>query len=100
MAVHIGHRWHRRKGHRLHQLLTGFVAMVQSTPCPGRHSGESCAAMRRKLRHDQRGATAIEYGLIAAIIAVAAIPMIQWMGDVNNQRVEKAAYGLGAPNTP
>lgn len=56
--------------------------------------------MRRKLRHDQRGATALEYGLIAAIIAVAAIPMIQWMGDVNNQRVEKAAYGLGAPNTP
>lgn len=56
--------------------------------------------MRRRIDHDQKGATAIEYGLIAAIIAVAAIPMVQWMGDVNNQRVEKAAYGLGAPPTP
>ena len=27
----------------------------------------------RKLRSDKRGATAIEYGLIAALIAVAAI---------------------------
>jgi len=29
--------------------------------------------MGRKLRSDKRGATAIEYGLIAALIAVAAI---------------------------
>ncbi len=49
---------------------------------------------------NQRGATAIEYGLIAAIIAVAAIPMMQWIGDVNSQRVSKAAYGMGAPATP
>ena len=49
---------------------------------------------------DNRGATAIEYGLIAAIIAVSAIPMMQWIGDVNSQRVSKAAYGMGAPATP
>jgi len=34
----------------------------------------------RKLRADKRGATAIEYGLIAALIAVAAIGGMQTLG--------------------
>jgi len=33
-----------------------------------------------KLFHDDRGATAIEYGLIAALIAVAAIAAFQLVG--------------------
>ena len=33
-----------------------------------------------KLLHDDRGATAIEYGLIAALIAVAAISAFQLVG--------------------
>ena len=37
------------------------------------------AAIRR-LGHDQSGATAIEYGLIAALIAVAAITAFQLIG--------------------
>ncbi len=49
---------------------------------------------------DRRGATAIEYGLIVAIIAVAAIPAMQWIGDVNSNRAEKAAYGLGETPAP
>jgi pilus assembly protein Flp/PilA len=32
------------------------------------------------LRADKRGATAIEYGLIVALIAVAAIPAMQALG--------------------
>lgn len=36
--------------------------------------------MLRRLRADQSGATAIEYGLIAALIAVAAISGFQAMG--------------------
>jgi pilus assembly protein Flp/PilA len=32
------------------------------------------------LRHDQTGATAIEYGLIAALIAVAAIAVMTQVG--------------------
>jgi Flp pilus assembly pilin Flp len=28
---------------------------------------------------DNRGATAIEYGLIAALVAVAAILLVQWL---------------------
>jgi pilus assembly protein Flp/PilA len=34
----------------------------------------------RMLRADKRGATAIEYGLIVALIAVAAIPAMQALG--------------------
>lgn len=36
--------------------------------------------MLRRLGADQRGATAIEYGLICALICVAAIPGIQSLG--------------------
>ena len=34
-----------------------------------------------RLRTDRRGATAIEYGLIAALIAVAAIAAMQGLGN-------------------
>jgi pilus assembly protein Flp/PilA len=34
----------------------------------------------RMLRADRRGATAIEYGLIVALIAVAAIPAMEALG--------------------
>ena len=35
----------------------------------------------RKMIKDTKGATAIEYGLIAALIAVAAITAMQGLGD-------------------
>ena len=35
----------------------------------------------KKLRGDEAGATAIEYGLIAALIAVAAISAMQGLGS-------------------
>ncbi len=35
----------------------------------------------RKIFSDRRGATAIEYGLIAALIAVAAITAMQGLGN-------------------
>ena len=39
----------------------------------------------RKLRRDEDGATAIEYGLIAALISVAAIIAMQALGtSLNN----------------
>ncbi|TDI63282.1 MAG: Flp family type IVb pilin [Alphaproteobacteria bacterium] len=39
----------------------------------------------RKLRRDEEGATAIEYGLIAALISVAAIIAMQALGtSLNN----------------
>ena len=52
----------------------------------------------RKLRSDKRGATAIEYGLIAALIAVAAIGGMSSLGGGANgmwgrldQRVQDAS---------
>ncbi len=36
-----------------------------------------------RLRPDKRGATAIEYGLIAALIAVAIISALQTLGSGN-----------------
>ena len=38
----------------------------------------------RKLRSDKRGATAIEYGLIAALIAVAAMSGMKALGGGSN----------------
>jgi pilus assembly protein Flp/PilA len=38
----------------------------------------------RKLIRDSKGATAIEYGLIAALIAVAAIAAMQGVGSSLN----------------
>jgi pilus assembly protein Flp/PilA len=35
----------------------------------------------RKILKDKKGATAIEYGLIAALIAVAAITAMQGLGN-------------------
>lgn len=35
----------------------------------------------RKIIRDKKGATAIEYGLIAALIAVAAITAMSTLGD-------------------
>ncbi|WP_343525932.1 Flp family type IVb pilin [Sphingomonas sp.] len=35
----------------------------------------------RKMARDRRGATAIEYGLIAALIAVAAIAAMEGLGN-------------------
>ncbi|GLR46990.1 Flp family type IVb pilin [Sphingomonas astaxanthinifaciens] len=40
--------------------------------------------MLRKLRHHDGGATAIEYGLIAALIAVAAISGMSALGGGSN----------------
>ncbi len=39
----------------------------------------------KALRRDEKGATAIEYGLIAALIAVAAITAMQGIGTSLNE---------------
>ena len=47
-----------------------------------------------KFLKDSRGATAIEYGLIAALIAVASIPAIQLLGENQALRMVAAAFGM------
>ena len=50
----------------------------------------------RKMRNDQKGATAIEYGLIAALIAVAAITAMQGLGNNLKNTFNSAANQMAA----
>ncbi len=53
----------------------------------------------RKLRRDEEGATAIEYGLIAALIAVAAITAMSSLGTQLSTTFNKVSTELSAKNT-
>ena len=48
-----------------------------------------------KLIKNQEGATAIEYGLIAALIAVAAIGAMQGIGNKLNTTFNNVSNNLG-----
>lgn len=52
-----------------------------------------------KLRRNEEGATAIEYGLIAALIAVAAIAAMQGMGSQLSSTFSKASSTMGTANS-
>ena len=51
-----------------------------------------------KLLRDEQGATAIEYGLIAALIAVAAIAAMSSLGSELNQTFTKVSTTLNTAN--
>lgn len=55
--------------------------------------------MIRKLFKNVKGATAIEYGLIAALIAVAAIAALGTIGDQLNQTFTKVGTELKDSNS-
>lgn len=52
----------------------------------------------RKLLSDNEAATAIEYGLIAALIAVAAITALQGMGNQLQTTFNSSSSGMAAGN--
>ena len=52
-----------------------------------------------KLIRDEAGATAIEYGLIAALIAVAIMTTVGGLGTQLNQTFSKTSSGMSAANT-
>ncbi len=52
-----------------------------------------------KLLRDEQGATAIEYGLIAALIAVAAITAMTSLGTELSTTFSTVSSKLGANNT-
>ena len=54
----------------------------------------------RKFRNDEEGATAIEYGLIAALIAVAAMAAMQTLGDSVNNTFQGVSDTMDNANTP
>jgi pilus assembly protein Flp/PilA len=51
----------------------------------------------RKLLKDKKGATAIEYGLIAALIAVAAITAMSGVGTTLNSTFSNISTKMGNP---
>jgi pilus assembly protein Flp/PilA len=53
----------------------------------------------RRLRSDETGATAIEYGLIAALIAVAAITALQATGNSLSGTLTTASNAMGGSTT-
>ncbi len=52
----------------------------------------------RKLIRDKKGATAIEYGLIAALIAVAAITAMQGLGTSLNSTFTNVSTAMKRSN--
>ncbi|WFL77260.1 Flp family type IVb pilin [Altererythrobacter arenosus] len=52
-----------------------------------------------KLLRDEQGATAIEYGLIAALIAVAAITAMQSLGNELQTTFSTVSTKLSESNT-
>jgi pilus assembly protein Flp/PilA len=52
----------------------------------------------RKLIKNEKGATAIEYGLIAALVAVAAIAGMRAIGGAANARFQNAASTMNTAN--
>ncbi|WP_394727981.1 Flp family type IVb pilin [Altererythrobacter sp. GH1-8] len=53
----------------------------------------------QKLFADESGATAIEYGLITALIAIAAIVALQSVGDELSTTMSTVGTTLGENNT-
>ncbi len=53
----------------------------------------------RKFFKNNKGATAIEYGLIAALIAVAAIAAMQGLGNSLNKTFNNVSTKLNASAT-
>jgi pilus assembly protein Flp/PilA len=49
----------------------------------------------RKIVRNQKGATAIEYGLIAALIAVAAISAMKGVGSTLNSTFTNVSTQMG-----
>ena len=73
------------------------AAKATSPPvsCPDGIDGNPGVAMLRKLRNN-RGATAIEYGLIAALISVAAITAMSKIGTKLGNTFNNVAGKLSA----
>ena len=56
--------------------------------------------MIRKIFKNTKGATAIEYGLIAALIAVAAIVAMRGLGTQLSSTFTNVSSGLGSAPAP
>jgi len=58
--------------------------------------GERSMSTMRKFLKDESGATAIEYGLIAALVSVAIIAMLSLLGNNLNATFKAVADNLSS----
>jgi pilus assembly protein Flp/PilA len=54
----------------------------------------------RRLRREEDGVTALEYGLIAALIAVVIIAAVGYLGTAVSQAFSKVGSSVNAGVTP
>lgn len=54
----------------------------------------------KNIRNDEQGATAIEYGLIAALIAVAAITAMSTLGEQLSTTFNQVEDEMAKSNVP
>lgn len=64
-----------------------------------RRKGKTMTTVLNRLVHDQTGATAIEYGLIAALIAVASIVAMQGFGNEFRNTFNTASGAMAGGNS-
>jgi pilus assembly protein Flp/PilA len=57
------------------------------------------ARVRRAFRHDDSGATAVEYGLMVALIAAAIAGIVYTLGNTLNTKFTQVNTCVGAPST-
>ena len=64
----------------------------------GRRADRGLAARSalKHVRRDESGATAIEYGLIASLIALAILGSVSLLGEKNSQSMQRSADAISA----
>ena len=84
------HDWSPRAA--LYSLLTYFG---QSPPVTSIDMGERSMSIFNRFAKDDSGATAIEYGLIAALVSVAIIAVLGTLGENLNSTFKSVSDQLG-----
>ena len=70
---------------------------MEGESAPGDRMGITMKKLLQMIR-DEKGATAIEYGLIAALIAVAAIAAMQGLGASLNTTFTNVSTAMSGSN--
>lgn len=53
-----------------------------------------------RLRRDEKGATAVEYGIMVALIAVVIIVAVTTLGGTIDDMFQSVSCGINTPDTP
>jgi pilus assembly protein Flp/PilA len=92
MSSAMAHAHKRLTGAKACLVGKSFITMGHDTPCYRRDQ----MARLVQLAKEEEGATAIEYGLIAALIAVAAIVAMGAVGSALDTTFSGVADSIGS----